>query len=643
MEEPMYGWAGKILRVDLGEKRVYTTSTEEYCGDFIGGLGIAQKIYWEEAHPDKDAFHPDNPLIFMTGPMAATSAPAAPRWIVCGKSPLMHPETFYSGSMSGFFGAELKMAGFDGIVITGKADKPVYISIHDGNIEIRNADHLWGRINSEVRKVLQSEAGEKVKILSIGPGAENGSRIGIIFTDVAGSGSRGFGSVMGAKNLKAIAVSGTGKIPAADAAAIQRIRARIKEMTGPGYFNLYGNPILLPGSTVVKKVHCHGCPMGCWRTLHKSAAGNEGIRKCQTPLFYTLWDRKLHKEVTEASFLAATMANDYSLCVLEIVFLLLWMEKCYEQGILKETDIELPMKTMGSIEFLEALFQKIARREGFGALLAEGVDRAAEKTGMAAAEIAKEQRMFPYGPKVFPQSALLYAVEQRPPITELHEVCTAPTKWALWHTSKGEKSYVSTAVLRKIARQFWGSEAAVDFSTYEGKALAAIKIQHREYAKESLILCDFVWPIYDDAGSEDHVGDSTLDSQLLSAVIGKEISSAELERTAERIFNLNRALMLREGRKGRADDCLPERLFIECEEPIMDVFGMHNPELLLPGAGDEIISRKGKAVNREKFERMLDEYYDLRGWDRTTGFPTTGKMEELGLGYVIEGLQGNDV
>ncbi len=635
----MFGWTGKILRVDLSEKKIALIETEQYSDRFIGGLGIGEKIYWDEASPDKDAFHPDNPLIIMTGPLAATSAPAASRWVICGKSPLMYPETFYSGSMSGFFGAELKMAGFDGIVITGRASSPVYVSIHDAHVEIKDARHLRGLMNSETRERIRNEEGEKVKLLSIGPGAENGSRIGIILTDVAGSGSRGFGSVMGAKNLKAIAAAGTGKIPVADAARIQRIRARIKEMTGPGYFNLYGNPIALPGSTVEKKVHCHGCPMGCWRSLHRSAAGNEGIRKCQTPLFYSLWDRKLHKEVTESSFIATTMANDYSLCVLEIVFLLMWMEKCYEQGILTEKDTGLQMNTMGSLEFLEAMFQKIARREGFGDLLAEGVVIAAEKTGRASEEIAKELRMFPYGPKVFPQSALLYAVEQRPPITELHEVCTAPTKWALWHTSGGEKSYVSTEVLRKISRQFWGSEAAVDFSTHEGKALAAIKIQHREYAKESLILCDFVWPIYDNAGSADHVGDPTLDSQLLSAVTGKEISGAELERTAERIFNLNRALMLREGRKGRVDDCLPERLFIEREEPIMDVFGMHNPQLLLPGAGDEIISRKGKAVDKEKFELLKDEYYELRGWDRATGFLKKEKLAELDLPEVAEQLK----
>jgi len=635
----MYGWAGKIVRVDLNDKRVSTTAIEQYGRDFIGGIGIAEKIYWDEGHPEKDAFHPDNPLIFMTGPLAATAAPAAPRWIVCGKSPLMYPETFYSGSMSGFFGAELKMAGFDGIVITGKAESPVYISIHDEKVEIKDARHLWGITNGIVQDALRNAEGDTAKLLSIGPGAENGSRIGTIMTDVGGSGSRGFGSVMGAKNLKAIAVAGTGKIPVADAAAIKRIRTRIKEMTGPGYFNLYGNPISLPGSSVVKKVHCHGCPMGCWRTLHRSAAGNEDIRKCQTPLFYNLWDRKLHKEVTEASFIATTMANDHSFCVLEMVFLLRWLENCHEQGILTEQETELPLSTMGSLEFLETFFKKITKQEGFGAVLAEGVARAAQQVGKASEEIAASQRAFPYGPKTFTQSALLYAVEQRPMITELHEVCEPLTKWALWYLSNGEKSYVSTEVLRKIGSRFWGSEKAVDFSTYEGKALSAMKIQNREYAKESLILCDFVWPVFDDAGSGDHVGAPMLESQLLSAVTGQEVSEAELDTLGERIFNLNRAIILREGRKGREDDCLPKTQFIERVEPIADVFGMHNPELLLPGAGDEIISRKGKALDKENFEQLLDEYYELRGWDRATGFPKKEKLEELGLGWVKDGLQ----
>jgi aldehyde:ferredoxin oxidoreductase len=380
--------------------------------------------------------------------------------------------------------------------------------------------------------------------------------------------------------------------------------------------------------------------MGCWRTLHRSAARNEDIRKCQTPLFYSLWDKKLHGEITETSFIATTMANDYSLCILEIVFLLQWLERSYQAGIISEKDAELPLSKMGSLEFLERAFEKISKGDGFGSILAQGVARAAPMLGTASEQIANAARPFPYGPKVFMQSALLYAIEPRPMVTELHEVCEPLTKWALWYKTNGEKSYVSTEVLRKIGEKFWGSEKAVNFfATGEGKALSAIKIQHREYIKESLILCDFVWPVFDDASTAEHVGDPSLERQLFSALTGKEINEVEWEHTAERIFNLNRAILLREGRKGRVDDCLPDTQFIERVEPIADVFGMHNPELLLPGAGDVIISRKGKALDREQFERMKDEYYELRGWDKKTGLLTKDKLMELELPEVIEELK----
>ena len=249
----------------------------------------------------------------------------------------------------------------------------------------------------------------------------------------------------------------------------------------------------------------------------------------------------------------------------------------------------------------------------------------------------------PYGPKVFIPSALLYATEPRPPITELHEVCHPLTKWAIWYVSKGARSYVSTAVLRKIAEKFWGSEDAVDFSTYAGKALAAKKIQDRQYAKECLVLCDFTFPVFDSAGSDDHVGDPLLESKLISAVTGEAFDEDALNRVGERVFNLNRAIHLREGRRGRKDDCLPESQFVEREERLADVFGMHNPELYLPGAGDEIISRKGKALEKERFETLLDDYYRLRGWDIATGLPKEETLRALDLAEVIDGLPGTEV
>ena len=166
------GWAGKILRVDLSERKTVILETADYIDRFLGGIGIGEKIYWDESSTGLEAFHPDNPLIFMTGPLAATPTPSASRVVVCGKSPCIYPETFVYASLGGFFAAELKKAGYDGIVIKGKADKPVYINIENDRVEIRDAGHLWGLTNSKVHHIIREELGGKPRFLSIGPGGE---------------------------------------------------------------------------------------------------------------------------------------------------------------------------------------------------------------------------------------------------------------------------------------------------------------------------------------------------------------------------------------------------------------------------------------------------------------------------------------
>jgi aldehyde:ferredoxin oxidoreductase len=632
----MYGWAGQILHISLSDRKVTPLETETYSKNFIGGLGVGEKLYWDMARRGYDAFHPENPLILMTGPLAATPAPSAARLVVCGKSPCIYPETFVSANLGGFFAPELKRAGYDGIVVQGKADRPVFIDINDHTVTINNASHLWGQGNLRTREELKRELGNKVRILSIGPGGENRTRIGIIFSDVGSSASMGFGSVMGAKNLKAITVKGNNTIPVASPDRIHKIRKRFQAMTGEGFFNLFGNPIMLPGSTIEKKVHCHGCPQGCWRTIHQSAGGSRDIRKCQIGNFYMMWDRKLHGELTEASFSAPTMLNDYGVCGIDMVLLLLLIDRCAQQGIITVESTGLDFERIGSVEFLEFLLRKVCAGEGFGAVLAEGALRASEIIGTPAREITRNLltysgRAIAYGPKVFSIAAPIYATEPRPSITELHEVCEPLTKWAIWYTSHGEKSYLSTEVLRRIAAAFWGSEVAVDFSTYDGKARAARLVQNRQFLKESLNLCDFAWPVYDDAGSEDHVGDPTLADQLFTAVTGWKVDPEELDLIAERLVTLNRAILLREGHRGRQDDRLPEFMFVEREEMMGDVFGMYNPELYLPGRGDEVISRKGKAVDREQFQQMMDEYYRLRGWDSKTGYLKKETLQKLDL------------
>lgn len=642
--ENRFGWTGKILKIDLTQKEISFLNTHDYSEKFIGGLGIGEKIYWDETVPETKALDPANPLILMTGPLCGTTAPSASRLVVCGKSPMTFPERFVNASIAGFFPAELKKAGFDGMVVFGRSDKPVLIRIEDGSVAIEDAAPLWGLKNSEAREKITAAYGNKHKLMSIGPGCENGARMGTLLIDLAGSAGMGFGSVLGSKNVKAIAVRGTGKVPVADPEGVKQIRKKLKEMTGPGFHNLYEHSMPIPGNEVVKKVHCHGCAQGCWRSIHRRPSGLEGIRKCQTVGFYMLWDMKKNGRVTDTTFQAMELANEYGLCIHEMLFLLLWIEWARDRKILTEENTGLALSDMGSLEFVETFMKMITTGDGFGRVLAEGALRAAKIFGgesqkMVLGFLTKTGRPSrTYGPKSFIISAPIHATEQRPAITSLHEICHPLTKWALWHKSKGEQSYVSTEVLRNIAEKFWGGKKAVDFSTYDGKARAAVIIQNREYAKESLVLCDLVWPVHDDASTDDHVGDPGLEARLLSAVVGRDISEEALNRIGARLVALNRAIMLRDGRKGREEDTLSEACFVSLQEPPADIFDMYNPERYLPGKGDELISHKTAAVDREKFEKMMDEYYDLRGWDVQTGLLKKDNLEKLGLSEVIETL-----
>lgn len=632
----MPGWAGIIAHVDLTQRSVQTIATARYSRDYIGGLGMSLRLYRDMARPETDAFHPDSPLLFMTGPLAATPAPSASRLVVCGKSPCVFPEHFVSANLGGFIAAELKKAGYDGLVVTGRAESPVYLHIQDGTIEIRCARHLWGQGNYATRERLLRDHGSRCRMLSIGPAGENRTRIGIVFSDAGSCASMGFGSVMGSKHLKAVVVQGSGSIGVADPETVTEIRQTYRAMTGQGYFHLFNKPIVLPGATVQKKVHCHGCPQGCWRSLHRSAAGREDVRKCQIGNFYMLWDKQLHGTFTEASFEAPTMANDYGVCAMDMVFILLWLDRCRTQGLVTQQSSGLAFDQMGSREFLDDVLKKTSLRQGFGAQMAEGLLRLARSVGGEAQAIAENMltesgRAIAYGPKVFSMSAPIYATEPRPCITELHEICEPLTKWARWHLSGGTEGYLSTDVLRRIAQAFWGSCEAVDFSTHAGKALAAVKVQNRQFIKESLNLCDFAWPVYDAANTPDHVGDPDLERTLFTAVTGTAASRDDFDRIAGRLVTLYRCILLGEGRRGRSDDTLPEFMFIERPEMIADVFGMYNPELYLPGSGAEIISRKGRAVDREQFAAMMDEYYELRGWDVQTGLPKPETLQRLGL------------
>ena len=339
----------------------------------------------------------------------------------------------------------------------------------------------------------------------------------------------------------------------------------------------------------------------------------------------------------EGAFDANRLCDDYGLDTNALEVMINWLTRCRQEGILDDDDIGIPLSKVGSPEFIETLVKKIAAREGFGDILARGSLKAAEELGKAARDILDEYTIRAgqdtcYDPRVYITTGLLYATEARQPIACLHEIFNPALNWLL-SSYNLPGSYTTGAVIRSMAKRFWGSEEAADFSTYQEKALAAKMIQDRQYSNECLILCNFAWPLMLVEDSEDHIGDPGVESRVLSAVTGTDIDEDGLYRIGERVFNLQRAIHAREGRAGRERDTLPEAIHTR---PLQVAY--FNPGCLVPGEDGEPLSRMGQVVDREEFEKMKDEYYQLRSWDVASGLQSKAKLEELGMSEVAEDL-----
>ena len=292
----------------------------------------------------------------------------------------------------------------------------------------------------------------------------------------------------------------------------------------------------------------------------------------------------------------------------------------------------------GQPEFIETLLSMIANRRGFGDVLAQGAVKAAEIVGQDSDKFITDYMTSSgensvYGARMYLATGLLYAMEPRMPIQQLHEISAQCIQWAANHFGLTD-SYMTSDVMRAMAKRIWGDEIAADYSTYDGKALCAIKLQDRQYAKECVILCDFSWPIIHSPATEDHLGDPSLDSQVVSAVTGIEIDEEGLYEVGRRVFNLQRAILAREGKQGRENDVIEEFNF---EIPLKGDYG--NTECMVPGPNGEAFSRRGMVVDRAEFERMKDEYYEFRGWDAATGLQTRECLEKLDMADVADGLE----
>jgi len=648
-----FGYAGQILRVNLSSGEITESPTTDYA-DFLGGRGIAAKVYWDEVPPGAGASDPENRLVFATGPLAGIPVFGGSRWVVCGKSPFPAPEQFCYSNLGGRWGAELKFAGYDAVVVHGKAEKPVYLLVDGDTTELRDASALRGKGCIETRDMLKGELGTSARVVAIGPAGENGAVMANLLADNDASGSGGLGATMGSKNLKAIVVRAAER--EARIAQPERLHElaehfrslnRVRAVGSPSRVNIkddpFLNPLPVPGPKM-KKDPCYGCWGMCPRRLYESQDGRKGKFACHSAMFYQPWVEEYYGEWNDVPFQANKLCDNYGVDAIAIGMTIGWLQECYKAGVVSERSTGLPLSRMGSLEFIEALVKQVSLREGFGDLLALGIVGAADELGPEAKEQIKNTAYMGhpgynvfYGPRLLITPGILYAMEPRTPIPQIIQSMNLISKWLCWYREI-EGTGLPTASVRAIARRFFGSELAADFSTYEGKALAAKMIQDRDYAKECLVLCDWMFPVLDLADTEDNVGDPTLESKILSAVIGREVSEEELYGIGEKVFNLQRAIRAREGHRGRDFDQVPGQCYTVPLE-----WNYLNRDLVVPGRDGEVVSRKGAIFERDKFEKMKNEYYQIRQWDVATGLQTGVRLDELGLGEVADDLRARDL
>jgi len=607
------GYAGKILYIDLTKSKVNSKSIDTgVAKKFIGGKGLAAKLLYDLLQPKIDPFSPDNILVFATGPVNGTIWPGNKN-IVATKSPLTH--IYMDSYFSGGFGPELKYAGYDALVIKGKADKPIYLSIDDANVEFRDASHIWGKTTYETYKIVKEELrDDTVKIVCIGPAGENKVRFACIDADIHRQAGRcGGGAVMGSKNLKAIAVRGSGEVEVAKFDELLNLAREftktLKETPDTKGYSELGTPACLPladdealwpyknwqdqvfknasnqyrGETQrdriwIKHRSGFGCPMFCEKVavIKKGSHVGEILHGIEYETSGLLGASCGYADLDALAY-ANLLCDYYGLDTISTGAVIAFAMECNERGILTKKDVNGLELKFGNYEVVHKLIELIAFRRGFGNLLAEGVKRVAERIGKSSEKYAihvKGLETPAWGVRGAPGMALQYATVDR---GGCHQ-----RGWPI--------TYEFGVALP--------DGSTVERLSLEGKAKCSKWEQDYTSALGTLIQCDLTR----------YSIDPKYFYTALSLVTGWNIDYNEFVKIGERIWNLIRMINVREGIT-RKDDTIPKRFM---EEP-------------LPSG-----PAKGHRVTSEDLNRMLDDYYQLRGWD-TEGKPTKAKLLELGL------------
>ncbi len=617
------GWAGKILRVDLTNRESSVEPVEPYTRSFIGGRGISVKKIYDEVDPQLSPYDPGNKLCFGPGVLTGTPAAASGRLKVTGMAAgglLRH------AGLGGQAPAEIKWAGYDLIIIQGKADKPVYIRIHDDSVEIKDAGHIWGKDVYETQEILKDGLGDSFEVICIGPGGENALSFASIHTGWGSAAGRcGFGGVMGSKNLKAIAVRGTRGLKIAKTEEFLEVAEEQRRSFAAN--ELVIDEIKAGGDKWVAWSGEHGGIMArgnfeaCdWGTLHfpklddfasKYRVGPHGCPSCPISHFEvydvpgigrgaakcvgvqsiaTLWtnDENLW-------FHAYNLMNRYGMDVCSTANIIAFLMELHEKGIIMAEDTDgIPM-IKGDRNAIISAIHMLAKQEGFGKLFKDGVVQGAKKLGRGAEDYAmatKELELQPYELRAFKQAALATVTNTKDCIDAFGVL---PYVWA------AAKDDASRHYWEKQAEELYGTSEAAIPNSYLGAATATVAEEGRHAAADIVGVCHILIPRF----MAPHFD---IQARLLSLATGMEITEDELLFVAQREVTLERAFNVMRGVR-RKDDTLPKRFF---EEPV-------------PGG-----PYKGERLLKAEFDKALDEYYALRGYDKD-GIPKKEAFKKYGL------------
>ncbi len=620
-----HGYAGRVLRVDLTDGSITEEPTTRYGESYVGGRGVNAHILFDELSPSVRPLDPENMLLFGVGPLVGTLSPFCSRVSIDTKSPFTGGVG--SANCGGHFGAEMKYAGYDNLVITGRADNPVYLWLSDGEAELVDADWLWGKTTWETERAIRSSRNDNmVRVIGIGPAGENRVKSACIISDRAkAAGGSGVGAVMGSKNLKAVAARGSLPITVAEPErfieAVDAARKKIervpkaKRYREDGYYgveSVYGSPAWEAGFRPVRNgqddywdpekikrvagdtikayrkkiLACFGCPVGCmpWMVVPKGPykVEGEGWWNNSSNSFCT----RVDCDNPEAAIKAHLLTNQLGLDGDNASVAIGWAFECYEKGLLTEKDTDGLELTWGNHDAVITLLEKLAYREGFGGFLADGVKAAAERLGGGSEEFAVH-------------------IKGQDSIDGIR----VSKGWGFGVVTSPAAGRHLRGAIHSFSPERFLSYENVPWRVYMQEQYKAILDMTGTCLYNNGLLS---WETEASAQAAHHI------AELTSSLTGMNLDAERFMRIGLQVHNLEKAFNTLHGGFTRLDDYPPKRYW---EEPVKSG----------PYAGERI--------DHDEWERMLDEYYGLHGWDPETGWQTKETLASLGLTGVADTLE----